>query len=93
MNVPYKEKEEAKQLECKWDPNRKSWFITVENPNYRFVIEKYGKNAYKIVNDKKVLLTDIPKGMEEFYLLPPTDIRKIMITSITNKKIGFLKEK
>lgn len=31
IQVPYRDKEIAKDLKCKWDPDRKSWFCQSDN--------------------------------------------------------------
>lgn len=33
LNVPYKRKEEVKELGGKWDPAKKKWYIMDDNPN------------------------------------------------------------
>ena len=39
LNVPYEDKEEAKELGCKWNAKRKKWFI--ENPKDRALYKKW----------------------------------------------------
>ncbi|STX81319.1 DNA primase TraC [Legionella busanensis] len=32
LEVPFSEKEEAKDLGCLWDPRQKRWYLSEENP-------------------------------------------------------------
>ncbi len=36
LNIPYNEKDEAKKLFAKWDPNKKQWYATNKKDYYKF---------------------------------------------------------
>lgn len=44
--VPYKEKEYVKSLGCKWDIQRKKWYINNENNNTKIM-----RFHYRVLND------------------------------------------
>lgn len=39
LNVPYKDKEEAKTFGCIWDPIRKQWYVHESNENLKNTIK------------------------------------------------------
>ena len=43
INVSYDDKDEAKELGCKWDPNKKSWYYTENNSskNINIINQKF----------------------------------------------------
>ena len=43
INIPYKNKDQAKKLGCRWDPNLKSWYYFSNNKNKDNII-KLGNN-------------------------------------------------
>jgi hypothetical protein len=64
FHIPFKDKEIAKNLGCRWDPERRKWYCIDSN---------YGKSnidecceiwnfpePYKIINDVNIKLSDIP---------------------------------
>ena len=42
LNVPYKEKDEAKQLGAKWDTSKKKWYITDNNKHKNMMLGRWG---------------------------------------------------
>ena len=40
LEVPYKDKEEAKQLECKWNADLKKWYLERNNIGLEIILEK-----------------------------------------------------
>lgn len=63
LNIPFKDKDNAKDLGCKWDVDRKKWYC---------IDSDYGKSnmskciqiwdnpePYKIINGTKILLSNI----------------------------------
>ena len=52
LNVPYSEKEEAKKLGAKWNPEKKKWYYNGNPENYiKFAkwLFKYGNFSLKIL--------------------------------------------
>lgn len=43
LNVPYKEKDEAKQLGAKWDSSKKKWYIKEANRNKNMMMGRWGE--------------------------------------------------
>ena len=43
IKIPYKNKDHAKKLGCRWDPNLKSWYYFSNNKNKDSII-KLGNN-------------------------------------------------
>jgi hypothetical protein len=43
LNVPFEEKDKAKDLKCIWDIERKQWYVTESNPNYSTVFREWFK--------------------------------------------------
>ena len=41
LNVPFNEKNDAKNLGAKWDKNKKKWFIFNDDKNKTEIIEKW----------------------------------------------------
>lgn len=41
LNVPYSDKDYAKSKGCRWDVNKKSWFLLDDNPNKSLLISKF----------------------------------------------------
>ena len=41
LEVPYKDKEEAKQLECKWNKELKKWYVAQNNIGLECILEKW----------------------------------------------------
>ena len=60
LNVPYREKDDAKALGAKWDPNIKKWYVRNKKEYYKFVrwIEPYGN---MIIIDQLYLIEGIKK--------------------------------
>lgn len=56
LDVPYKEKEHAKRLGCRWDPIHRSWYCFDGNQE---CITLWGKESYKIIHGNKVPFTMI----------------------------------
>ena len=69
LNVPFGDKEYAKELGCRWDQDMKKWYCIDSNhgkSNVTTCIELWGTNAYKLINGKKVLYTNIPENNRGF---------------------------
>lgn len=60
LNVPYSEKDEAKSLGARWNPEIKKWYIRNKEDYYKFVrwIEPYGN---MIIIDELYLIEGIQK--------------------------------
>jgi len=41
LNVSYDQKDIAKQMECKWDPKKKKWYIYADNKNKTFITNMF----------------------------------------------------
>ena len=41
LEVPYKDKDEAKGLECKWDKTVKKWYVEPHNLGLECILEKW----------------------------------------------------
>ena len=41
LNVSYDQKDIAKQMECKWDPKKKKWYIYEDNKNKTFITNMF----------------------------------------------------
>lgn len=58
LNVPYMARNFAKNLHCKFDPEKKLWFTGLLNSNLRILVDLYGvneatsKNAMQLFQDK-----------------------------------------
>lgn len=60
LNVPFKDKEEAKELNCRWDLEIKSWYCVDNDYNdVEECITRWGRKTYKIINGKKKSLMNI----------------------------------
>lgn len=70
LNIPFGDKDYAKELGCRWDPNRKKWYC---------IDSDYGKSnvskciqiwdnpePYKIIDDHILKLSDIDKSNRGF---------------------------
>lgn len=44
LNVPYKDKDEAKKLGCKFDWDKKKWYCTKDNPDKDYLVMKHPNN-------------------------------------------------
>ena len=69
LNIPFWDKEDAKLLGCKWDPEIKKWFCIDSDRGRSHVtkcLELWGKNAYKIIDDEKILIENIPTSNRGF---------------------------
>lgn len=58
LNIPFKDKEEAKSLGCRWDPEKKSWYCIKDKNNTSECIEKWGNKSHKIIDGKNIPLKD-----------------------------------
>ena len=63
FSIPYKDKEDAKELGCRWDPDRKQWYC-IDSDYGKSNISKCLKiwdepEPYKIINDKKIFISQI----------------------------------
>lgn len=62
LNVPFAEKEEAKRLGARWDPELKLWFVeikdTVPSPLHRWLIEKVDYNL--LAEDYSIVMASKP---------------------------------
>jgi hypothetical protein len=62
--IPFKDKDEAKKLGCRWDPNNKKWYCIDSDKNKSNIskcIQLWNTpEPYKIINDTIVLLSNIP---------------------------------
>ena len=65
LHVPYDEKDEAKELGCIWDPDRRKWYCKDSDKgksNVSKCIEYWNEpEPYKIINDEIILLSNIPE--------------------------------
>jgi len=41
LDVPYNDKEEAKQYGCRWNPNKKKWFYYQKNKNKEYITNRW----------------------------------------------------
>jgi hypothetical protein len=41
LDVPYNDKEEAKQYGCRWNPNKKKWFYYEKNKNKEYITNRW----------------------------------------------------
>jgi len=53
LNIPFKEKDKAKELNCKWDSDKKQWYILSSIVNCDLVVKLYGNNEHKPIKEKK----------------------------------------
>lgn len=73
LNVPYNDKDRAKELGCRWDSDMKKWYC---------IDSDYGKSKitecvklwnkpepYKLIDGKKILISDIPKHNRGFSVM------------------------
>ncbi|UNM97223.1 DUF5710 domain-containing protein [Ignatzschineria rhizosphaerae] len=62
LNVPFAEKEEAKRLGARWNPELKLWFVeikdTVPSPLYRWLIEEADYNL--LAEDYSIVMASKP---------------------------------
>lgn len=54
LDVPFAEKDEAKELGARWDSKNSSWYIDSNNPNKDLLTQKYGEKSNETVS-KEVL--------------------------------------
>lgn len=62
LEIPFEDKEDAKELGCRWDPDRKKWYCIDSDhgkSNITKCLKIWGQNAYKIINDKKIPINQI----------------------------------
>lgn len=64
FHIPYNEKDDAKALGCRWDPEIKKWYC-IDSDYGKSNISKCVKRwdvpePYKIINGSKLLLSEIP---------------------------------
>lgn len=63
LHVPYSEKDDAKKLGCRWDPDRKKWYCIDSDygkSNVTLCINRWNNPPpYKIINKNHVLLLHI----------------------------------
>ncbi len=64
FHIPFEEKEDAKKMGCRWDPDRKKWY-SVDSDEGRSKVTQCitrwsNPTPYKFINGAKVLITDIP---------------------------------
>lgn len=73
FNVKYSEKDKAKELGCRWDNERKKWYCIDSNKGTSNVLECskiwHTPEPYKIINDKKILLSEIKESNRGFTVL------------------------
>lgn len=63
LYVPFKDKDYAKELGCRWDINRKKWYC-IDSDKGKSKISKCieiwnNPEPYKIINGKNILLSKI----------------------------------
>jgi hypothetical protein len=66
LHVPYEDKEDAKSLGCRWDPEKKKWYC-IDNDHGKSNITECLKRRpdpapYKLINGEKVVVSSIPKN-------------------------------
>ena len=70
LSVPYNEKDDAKQLGCRWDPSRKKWYCIDSDygkSNVSKCIKIWDKpEPYKIIDDESIPLSMIPENNRGF---------------------------
>ena len=54
LEVPYKDKEEAKGLECKWDKTVKKWYVEPHNLGLECILEKWDIKCLDIPYDLRI---------------------------------------
>ena len=64
LNIPYSDKDYAKNLGCRWDPERKSWYCIDSDKGKSNVSECTeiwsDPEPYKIIDNEIHLISDIP---------------------------------
>lgn len=63
LDVPFKDKNKAKEYGCKWDSDNKKWYCIDSDKgksNITKCVEHWGSKAYKMINSQKILLKNIP---------------------------------
>jgi hypothetical protein len=64
LYVPFRDKDEAKELGCRWDMSRKKWYCIDSdygNSNVSKCIQIWDNTEpYKLINGNVVLLSNIP---------------------------------
>ena len=69
LDVPFYSKESAKELGCRWDPELKKWYCIDSDygkSNVTQCLELWGSNAYKLINNRKMYVRDIPVNNRGF---------------------------
>jgi hypothetical protein len=64
LSIPFIDKDEAKELGCRWDTTRKKWYC-IDSDYGKSNISKCiqiwdNPEPYKIINGNVILLSDIP---------------------------------
>lgn len=70
LNIPYKDKEYAKELGCKWDPEEKKWY-SIDSDRGKSNISEVLKiwdnpEPYKILDGKKIPISNLTKNQRGF---------------------------
>lgn len=71
LDVPFCDKDEAKELGCRWDPDIKKWYCIDSDygkSNITQCLELWGSNAFKLINDRVVYVRDIPENNRGYTL-------------------------
>ena len=63
LNIPFNDKDNAKDMGCKWDMDRKKWYC-IDSDYGKSNVSKYiqtwdNTEPYKIINGTKILLSNI----------------------------------
>lgn len=70
LSIPFKDKEYAKELGCKWDSDKKKWYcIDSDHGKSKIseVIKIWNKpEPYKIIDDKIILLSSLSLNQRGF---------------------------
>ena len=70
LSIPYCDKDNAKELGCKWDMSRKKWYCIDSDKgksNVSICIKNWNNpEPYKIINDNIVLLSEIADNNRGF---------------------------
>ena len=70
LSVPFNDKNKAKDLGCRWDPDRKKWYCIDSDygkSNVSKCIEIWNNpEPYKIIDNKTILLSSISENNRGF---------------------------
>jgi len=70
LYIPFSDKEYAKELGCRWDPNMKKWYSIDSDKgkcNISLCIQKWNKpEPFKMINGKLWDLSEIPENNRGF---------------------------